>query len=165
MDLSTTSTFIPVVVDIKSAAMATPGHHHHHRVKRAGAPAATPGGAKTRRAPLPPPRALRGAAVHELSVVAAFDELARNAAMLQDGAAEEAMLKLVRRTGAWAKRWRDAEVARRDQAAIMREKDRELLAKEYKIKQARKIVEDERKGRMQAEAERDVFAKQVGILV
>ncbi len=163
MDLSTTSTFIPVVVDIKSAAMATPGHHH--RVKRAGAPAATPGGAKTRRAPLPPPRALRGAAVHELSVVAAFDELARNAAMLQDGAAEEAMLKLVRRTGAWAKRWRDAEVARRDQAAIMREKDRELLAKEYKIKQARKIVEDERKGRMQAEAERDVFAKQVGILV
>ncbi len=116
---------------------------------------------KTRRAPQPPPRALRGATVLELSAVAAFDELWRNAAVLQDGAAEEAMLRMARRSALWAKRWREAEAQRRDQAAQGRERDRELLAKEYKIKQARKIVEDERKGRMQAEAERDVFAKQV----
>ena len=41
------------------------------------------------------------------------------------------------------------------------DRDKELLAREYKIKQARKMVEDERRGRMLAEQERDLFAKQV----
>ncbi len=118
---------------------------------------------KSRRAPQPPPRALRGATVHELSVVAAFDELARNAGVLSEGKAEEAMLKLVRRSATWAKRWREADLARREQAEMLRDKDREILARENKIKQARNIVEEERKGRLQAEAERDTFAKQVRI--
>lgn len=120
-----------------------------------------PAGGKSRRAPAPPPRALRGAAAHELSVVAAFDEFARNASVMQDGAAEDAFVRFARHTAVWAKRWREAEIARRDTADLMREKDRELLAKDYKIKQARRIVEDERRGRLQAESERDNFARQV----
>ncbi len=40
-------------------------------------------------APRPPPRALRGADSNQLSLVAAFDDLVRNAKVLEDGAAEK----------------------------------------------------------------------------
>jgi hypothetical protein len=39
-------------------------------------------------APRPPPRALKGADSAQLSLVAAYDDLVRNAAILNDGAAE-----------------------------------------------------------------------------
>ncbi len=129
------------------------------RMKRT--PFRAPASHARRQAPQPPPRALRGAAAHELSVVAAFDELRRNAAVLRGGAAEEAMLRLVRRSALLRKSWARAEADFRAEATAARETKRELLAKEYKIQQARKMVEDERRGRKQAEAERDAFAKQV----
>jgi len=118
-------------------------------------------GGKTRRAPQPPPRAMRALADQELSLVAAYDELARNVSVLADGKSEEMFVKFVRRTATMAKRWREAELARQEAVAVVREKEKDILAKDYKIKQARKIVEDERRGRLQAEGERDAFAKQV----
>jgi len=116
---------------------------------------------KSRRAPQPPPRLRAADADRELSLVAAYDELARNCSVLVDGQGEEVFVQFVRRTATLAKRWREAELSRQEAVAAMRERDKDLLAKDYKIKQARKIVEDERRGRLQAEAERDAFAKQV----
>jgi hypothetical protein len=81
--------------------------------------------------------------------------------VLVDGKGEEVFSQFVRRTATMAKRWREAELARHEAVAAMRERDKDILSKEYKIKQARKLVEDERRGRLQAEAERDAFAKQV----
>ena len=61
-------------------------------------------------------------------------------------------------------RWKKSEVKREQLAILMKEKEKELLAKDYKIKQARKIVEDETKNRKQAECQRDALAKQLRML-
>ena len=55
-------------------------------------------------APRPPPRALRGADAAQLSLVAAYDDLARNAAVLNDGSAEKEFLKFVNHAKDWRKR-------------------------------------------------------------
>ncbi len=113
--------------------------------------------AKAKRAPQPPPRTVRtGAAAvqNQLSLVATFDELTRNCKVLSDGAEME-FGDFVDKAIAWTRGWREAEKTRIHMSEELRERDRELVAKDYKIKQARKIVEDERRGRLQAEAERD----------
>ena len=55
-------------------------------------------------APRPPPRALRGADAAQLSLVAAYDDLARNAAVLNDGSAEKEFSKFVGHVKDWRKR-------------------------------------------------------------
>ena len=55
-------------------------------------------------APRPPPRALRGADAAQLSLVAAYDDLARNAAVLNDGSAEKEFAKFVGHVKDWRKR-------------------------------------------------------------
>jgi hypothetical protein len=54
-----------------------------------------------------------------------------------------------------------AESERQRLTSLLAEKDNDLAAKEYKIKQARRLVEDERRARVAAEADREAFAKQV----
>ena len=55
-------------------------------------------------APRPPPRALRGADAAQLSLVATYDDLLRNAAVLNDGSAEKEFLKFVNHAKDWRKR-------------------------------------------------------------
>ena len=54
--------------------------------------------------PRPPPRALRGADAAQLSLVAAYDDLARNAAVLNDGTAEKEFSKFIGHSREWRKR-------------------------------------------------------------
>ena len=58
-------------------------------------------------------------------------------------------------------RWLYAESERQRLTALCAEKDNELSAKEYKIRQARRLLEDERRVRIAAEADREAFARQV----
>ena len=58
-------------------------------------------------------------------------------------------------------RWLYTESERQRLTALCAEKDNELSAREYKIRQARKLVEDERRARLAAEADREAFARQV----
>ena len=58
-------------------------------------------------------------------------------------------------------RWLYTESERQRLTALCAEKDNELSAKEYKIRQARKLVEDERRARLAAEQDREAFARQV----
>ena len=58
-------------------------------------------------------------------------------------------------------RWLYTESERQRLTALCAEKDNELSAKEYKIRQARKLLEDERRVRVAAEADREAFARQV----
>jgi len=114
--------------------------------------------------PRPPPRALRGADAAQLSLVAAYDDLARNAAVLNDGSAEKEFSKFIGHSREWRKRWLYTESERQRLTALCAEKDNELSAKEYKIRQARKLLEDERRVRIAAEADRDAFARQLNNL-
>lgn len=118
---------------------------------------------KGRVAPQPPPRALRGASTAELSLVAAFDDLSRNSRVLQDGSTEKEFLRFVKLCQDWKKRWIHAETERQRLSTLVKEKENEVLSKEYKIKQARNLVEEERRGRQHAEADRDAFCKQVSL--
>ena len=58
-------------------------------------------------------------------------------------------------------RWLYTESERQRLTALLAERDNDLSAKEYKIRQARRLVEDERKARLAAEADREAFARQV----
>ena len=58
-------------------------------------------------------------------------------------------------------RWLYTESERQRLTALLAERDNDLSAKEYKIRQARRLVEDERRARLAAEADREAFARQV----
>ncbi|TRY61029.1 hypothetical protein TCAL_16342 [Tigriopus californicus] len=63
-----------------------------------------------------------------------------------------------------ASAWLAAQHERQQLALTLKERDNELTAKDYKIQQARKMVEDERRGRLAAEQDRDAFAQQLDML-
>ena len=73
----------------------------------------TPASRSSRRpAPPAPPRPGRGNAVHELSLVAAFDDLVRGGNVLAQGGCEKEFLGLIRRVQAWRKNWMHSEKER-----------------------------------------------------
>lgn len=128
------------------------------------------------RAPLPPPRGVAGGGVggwprtgpasvtgmvHTgLSLIAAYDDLMRCGSVFHSGAERE-FWSVTGKIKELRQRWLAAENDRRQMAISLKERENELTAKDYKIQQARKMVEDERRGRLAAEQDRDAFAQQV----
>ena len=108
-------------------------------------------------------KATSASTASKLSLVAAFDELARNGNVLNVGAEAE-FAAFVRKSQTWLRKWRETESNRVEMAESLRNKDKEALGLDAKIKQARKLVEIERRQRIQAEFERDEFAKQLDSL-
>jgi hypothetical protein len=101
-------------------------------------------------------------AASTLSLVASFDDLVRNCCVLSDGTAEKHFLTVLRKaSGDWKRRWATNERERAEMVETLKQRDRKLAAKDYNLKQARMLVEDERKARLQAEGEREAMAKQV----
>ena len=68
----------------------------------------------------------------DLSLVAAFDDLVRNGAVLHAGA-EKQFLKFVQNAQEWRKRWQYAEMERMRLNVIVNEKENELAGKDYKV--------------------------------
>ena len=94
-----------------------------------------------------------------LSLVAAFDDLMRNSAVFQDGA-ESQLLVLVKCTREMQNKWRDAESERQRLKLLLGEREKELSARDLKIKQAREMVDVEMRERQKIESERDNLQKQ-----
>lgn len=131
------------------------------------------------RAPLPPPRGVAGGGVggwprtgpasvtgmvHTgLSLIAAYDDLMRCGSVFHSGAERE-FWSVTGKIKELRQRWLAAENDRRQMAISLKERENELTAKDYKIQQARKMVEDERRGRLAAEQDRDAFAQQLDML-
>lgn len=108
--------------------------------------------------PRPPPHMIPSAT--GLSVVAAFDDLTRNAKVLSAGCETE-FISFVRQSHQWIKRWKEAEIQREQLQELIKEKEKELMGKDMKIKQAQRLVMSEQKGRQLAESERDELAEQL----
>ena len=111
--------------------------------------------------PPPPTRRLKKKLGSSLSVLACFDDLVRNGAILTDGSAETEFLKFVKGAEDWRRRWALAEVECQRLQVELNNSVKELGAKDLKIKQARILVENETKRRNWAENERDALRKQL----
>jgi len=102
----------------------------------------------------------------QLSLVAAFDELCRNQAILNEGQsqAEEQMLVLVKKAQGWRREFRMIKAERAQALSQVVEKDNELSGKLMQIKQARNYLQEERAARIKAEQERDNLQKQLRLI-
>ena len=80
--------------------------------------------------------------VSTLSLVAAFDELCRNGAVLQEDS-EKHFVSHVRAAGEWRKKFKLAEAEKTRLTTLLIQKDKELAGKDYQLRQARSFVEDE----------------------
>ena len=94
-----------------------------------------------------------------LSLVAAYDDLMRNSAVFHDGA-EKQFLMFVKNAKDWRKKWHYAESERQRLSILLNEKEKEVAAKELKIKQAREMVNLEMRERARIEHDRDNLQRQ-----
>ncbi len=99
----------------------------------------------------------------DLSLVAMFDDLMRNGSIFYDGAEKE-FLQFVNLVRDWRKKWQYAETERSRLSVVLADKDKEIMTKEYQIKQARKMVDEERRQRLNAEDDRERLSKQIGMI-
>lgn len=94
-----------------------------------------------------------------LSLVAAFDDLMRNSSVFHEGA-EKQFLIFVKNAKDWQNKWRVAENERQRLKMLLNEREKELSARELKIKQAQQLVNREMKERERVENERDNLQRQ-----
>lgn len=92
-------------------------------------------------------------------MVAAFDDLMRNSAVFHEGA-EQQFLLFVKNTKEWRKKWQHAEAERQRMQHLLNEREKELTAMEFKLKQAREMVNLEMRERQRIEGERDNLQRQ-----
>ena len=113
----------------------------------APAPPTTPYSRTPLRQPAITPRSIHSrktavSHVSTLSLVAAFDELCRNGAVLQEDS-EKHFVSHVKAAGEWRKKFKLAEAEKTRLTTLLIQKDKELAGKDYQLKQARSFVEDE----------------------
>eukprot|EP00096_Caligus_rogercresseyi_P001078 TRINITY_DN1168_c0_g1_i1.p1 TRINITY_DN1168_c0_g1~~TRINITY_DN1168_c0_g1_i1.p1 ORF type:complete len:628 (+),score=236.25 TRINITY_DN1168_c0_g1_i1:58-1941(+) len=99
-----------------------------------------------------------------LSLVASFDELVREGKILSEGSAEEEFLHFVMEAKEWRRRWGHAEVELSRLRSELNALLKESSLKDLKFRQARGLIEDERKRRVSAENERDALRNHLSTL-
>ena len=98
-----------------------------------------------------------------LSVVAAFDDLVRNSAVLTEGAEDE-FLKLVVNSEGSRQRWENAELECQRLSIELTKCTQDINNMEHKLNHARLMLDTELHLRKKAESERDKLASQLQIL-
>jgi hypothetical protein len=88
--------------------------------------------------------------ISELSIVTAFDDLMRNSDVFKDGA-EQQFLLFVKNAKDWRKKWSYAETERHRLSVALNDREKELSGKDVQIKQAREMVNEERRKCQRAE--------------
>ena len=98
-------------------------------------------------------------AVPKSSLVMTFDNLTRNSRILNEGS-EKQFLVFVRNAKEMRRKWQFCEAERKRLSAELNEKNKEIIAKDLKIKQARELVDSEKKKRTRLETNYEKLQQQ-----
>eukprot|EP00090_Calanus_glacialis_P024020 TRINITY_DN37296_c0_g1_i1.p1 TRINITY_DN37296_c0_g1~~TRINITY_DN37296_c0_g1_i1.p1 ORF type:complete len:396 (+),score=168.31 TRINITY_DN37296_c0_g1_i1:117-1304(+) len=100
---------------------------------------------------------------NQLSVVAAYDDLVRNSAILSEGSEKE-FLKFVVNSEVSRQRWEHAELECQRLSIELTKCSQDINSMEHKLNHARAMLDTELHLRKKAEAERDRLASQLQVL-
>ena len=93
------------------------------------------------------------------SLTMTFDNLTRNSGILNEGS-EKQFLVFVRNAKEMRRKWQFCEAERKRLSAELNDKNKEIIAKDLKIKQARELVDSEKKKRTRLETNYEKLQQQ-----
>jgi DNA-binding protein H-NS len=96
----------------------------------------------------------------KLSLAAAFRELRLNGNVLQQHL-DDKLIACIHATCEWRKKFKSLQIESSTLQVQLIERDKELSTLQYKLKQARKFVDEEQKARKETEHERDELQSQL----